>query len=75
VAVAAALMIWPLWQPLLLAAWFAVFARPLVNVATRITGGKRRAAAVLTVLLLLLVLFTVVYMRLVYGGVSVEARP
>jgi len=54
--IAAALMIWPLWQPLVLATWFAVLARPLMNSVSRITRGRHRAAAVLTVLLLLLVL-------------------
>jgi predicted PurR-regulated permease PerM len=55
-AVAAGLMIWPLWQPLVLATWFAVFARPLMSTVSRITHGRHRAAAALTVLLLLLVL-------------------
>ncbi|HEY3355445.1 MAG TPA: hypothetical protein VGQ83_19500, partial [Polyangia bacterium] len=54
--IAAGLMLWPLWQPLVLATWFAVLARPLMNTVSRITRGRRRAAAVLTVLLLLLVL-------------------
>ena len=54
--VAAGLMIWPLWQPLVLATWFAIFARPLMGKVTRITRGRHRAAAVLTLLLLLLVL-------------------
>jgi predicted PurR-regulated permease PerM len=55
-ALAAAIMVWPLWQPLLLAAWFAVFARPLMNRVSLVTRGRHRAAALLTVLLLLLVL-------------------
>jgi predicted PurR-regulated permease PerM len=54
--VAAGLMIWPLWQPLVLAAWFAVLARPMMNTVSRITRGRHRAAAALTLLLLLLVL-------------------
>jgi predicted PurR-regulated permease PerM len=54
--IAAALMIWPLWQPLVLATWFAVLARPLMNGVSRVTRGRHRAAAVLTVALLLLVL-------------------
>jgi predicted PurR-regulated permease PerM len=54
--IAAGLMIWPLWQPLVLATWFAIFARPLMKRVSRITRGRHRAAAVLTVLLLLLVL-------------------
>jgi len=54
--IAAGLMIWPMWQPLVLATWFATFARPLMKGVSRITRGRHRAAAVLTVLLLLLVL-------------------
>ena len=54
--IAAALMIWPLWQPLVLATWFAVLARPLMKTVSRITRGRHRAAAALTLLLLLLVL-------------------
>jgi len=54
--IAAGLMIWPMWQPLVLATWFAIFARPLMKGVSRITRGRHRAAAVLTVLLLLLVL-------------------
>jgi predicted PurR-regulated permease PerM len=49
-------MIWPLWQPLVLATWFAIFARPLMKRLSGILRGRHRAAAVLTVLLLLLVL-------------------
>ena len=55
-AVAATIMVWPLWQPLVLASWFAIFARPLMNRFSRVTHGRHRAAALLTVLLLLLVL-------------------
>jgi predicted PurR-regulated permease PerM len=54
--IAAGLMIWPLWQPLVLATWFAIFARPLMRRLSGILRGRHRAAAVLTVLLLLLVL-------------------
>lgn len=50
---AAGLMVWPLWQPLVLAAWLAVLARPLMNAVSRFMGGRHRAAAVLTVALLL----------------------
>jgi len=49
-------MIWPLWQPLVLATWFAIFARPLMKRLSSIMRGRHRAAAVLTVFLLLLVL-------------------
>jgi predicted PurR-regulated permease PerM len=54
--IAAGLIVWPLWQPLVLAIWFAAFARPLMKRVSRVTRGRHRAAAVLTVLLLLLVL-------------------
>jgi predicted PurR-regulated permease PerM len=57
--IAAGLMIWPLWQPLVLAIWFAAFARPLMRKVGHVTRGRHRAAAVLTVLLLLLVLVPV----------------
>ena len=52
----AALIVWPLWPPLVLAAWFAGLARPLMMVLSRLTRGRQRVAAVLTVALLLLVL-------------------
>ena len=55
-SVAAALMIWPFWQPLVLATWFAILSRPLLTRFSRILRGRHRAAAVLTVLLLLLLL-------------------
>jgi predicted PurR-regulated permease PerM len=55
-AIAAGLMIWPLWQPLVLACWFAVLARPLMERLERIMRGLQRAAAVIITLLLLLVL-------------------
>jgi predicted PurR-regulated permease PerM len=57
--IAAGLMLWPLWQPLVLAVWFAVLARPLMDRASRITRGRNRAAAVLTLLLLLVILVPV----------------
>ena len=41
---------------MVLASWFAIFARPLMNRFSRVTHGRHRAAALLTVLLLLLVL-------------------
>lgn len=53
---AAGVIVWPLWQPLVLAIWFAAFGRPLMKRVGRVTRGRHRAAAVLTVLLLLLVL-------------------
>ncbi len=47
-------VIWPLWPPLLLAAWTAALARPLL---VRLEGGlkgRRRAAAVLSLLIFVL---------------------
>ena len=47
-------VIWPLWPPLLLAAWTASLARPLL---VRLEGGlkgRRRAAAVLSLLIFVL---------------------
>lgn len=55
-ALAAGWMLWALWQPLVLAAWFAVLARPLMRRLARITRGRHRAAAAITLLLLLAVL-------------------
>jgi len=54
--IAAGLMVWPFWQPIVLATWFAILARPLMKTVSRFTRGRHRAAAVLTLLLLLLVL-------------------
>ena len=42
---------WPLWPPLLLAAWTAGLARPVTMRLERALHGRRRAAALLTVAL------------------------
>lgn len=47
---------WPLWPPLILAAWTATLARPLLVRLERALKGRSRAAAVLSLLLFLLVL-------------------
>jgi predicted PurR-regulated permease PerM len=50
---AAAYVCWPLWPSLVLAAWTAELARPLLVRFERRLKGRRRAAAVLTLLLFL----------------------
>ncbi len=47
---------WPLWPPLILAAWTAALARPLLVRLERALKGRSRAAAVLSLLLFLLIL-------------------
>ena len=49
--VAAGAVVWPLWAPLLLAAWFAELLQPAVRRLERLLGGRRRAAGALLVLL------------------------
>lgn len=51
---AAAVTFVPLWAPLVLAAWTAVMARPLLIKTARLTGGRHRAAGALVVLLVTL---------------------
>jgi len=70
--IAAALMIWPLWQPLVLATWFAILARPMMNTVSRVTRGRGRAAAVLTLALLLLVLVPIGLFVAALASASVE---
>lgn len=53
--VAAACMLAPLWAPLVLAAWFADLALPLVRVFEKLLGGRHRGAAAVVVLLVLTV--------------------
>jgi predicted PurR-regulated permease PerM len=47
----AVFVIWPLWPPLLLAAWTAALTRPLLLRFERGLKGRRRAAAVLSLLI------------------------
>ncbi len=47
-------VIWPLWPPLLLAAWTASLARPLLVRLERGLKGRRRAAALLSLLIFVL---------------------
>ena len=48
---AAALVVAPLWVPMVLAAWFADLLRPGVRRLERVLGGRRRAAAAVVLLL------------------------
>jgi predicted PurR-regulated permease PerM len=52
---AAALVILPLWVPLVLGAWIADLVHPLVRRLERALGGRRAAAGALTVLVVLAV--------------------
>ena len=63
--VAAAIYVcWPLWPALVLAAWTAALARPLLARFEQGLHGKRRAAAALTLLLFVLVLVPLVLVML-----------
>ncbi len=52
----AARALFPLWLPLLLAAWFSDLARPLSAWLAKVLRGQRRAASLVAVLLVVLVL-------------------
>ncbi len=52
---AAAITFLPLWAPLVLAAWVAVMARPLMLRVAKATGGRHRAAGALVVVLVVLI--------------------
>jgi predicted PurR-regulated permease PerM len=52
--VAAGLTLIPFWAPLVLAAWVALLARPLLARTARLTRGRHRAAGALVVALVLL---------------------
>ena len=49
----AAIALWPVKLPLVLGAWFASVARPVMRWLSNLLGGRTSAAALLTVLLLL----------------------
>jgi predicted PurR-regulated permease PerM len=57
---ASALVLAPLWAPLVLAAWFADLSRPAVRKLERVLGGRRRAAGAAVVLVVVGVLLPVV---------------
>jgi len=52
---AAAVTFLPLWAPLVVAAWVAVMARPLMSKIAKGTGGRHRAAGIITLLLVMAV--------------------
>ena len=58
--IAAALILAPLWAPIVLAAWFADLLRPAARKLESVLGGRRRAAGALVVLLLVSVLLPLV---------------
>ncbi|MFO0579939.1 MAG: AI-2E family transporter [Polyangia bacterium] len=69
---AAAATLSPLWLSLVMAAWFAALARPLVDRLARLLGGRPRAASVLTVIFLLLLLLPLVGACISLGAQGVE---
>ncbi len=58
--IAAALVLVPLWAPLVLAAWFADLLRPAVRKLERFLGGRGRAAGAIVVLVVVGVLLPLV---------------
>ena len=69
--VLSAWVIWPLWPPLLLAAWTAALTRPLLLRLQRGLKGRRRAAAVLSLLLFVVLALP---LTLVAAGVFAGAQ-
>ena len=69
---AGAVVLAPLWPPLLLAAWFAVLVRPLQRRFSRWLGGRHRGAAALTVGLLLAILIPLIGMGVSLGYSAFE---
>ena len=74
--VAAGFTFMPMWAPLVLAAWVAVMAGPLLRKISKAIGGRHRAAGVL-VLLLVLVMFvplTIAALSLVTGAIDLGKK-
>lgn len=69
---AALYTLWPLWPPLVLAAWTAALARPLLSRLARRMHGRSRAAAVLTLLIFVALALPVVLISI--GVVSGAAE-
>lgn len=61
---AALVVLWPLWPPLILAAWTATLVRPLLERFDHFLKGRRRAAAVLSLMLFLLLVLPLVLVAL-----------
>lgn len=70
-AVVAAWAFYPLWAPLLLAAWTAILAQPLHRRLMKM-GGRSRAAGTLTVAFVVLALTPLVLVSLSLVGTAVE---
>ena len=68
--------LWPLWAPLVLAAWFAHIARPLHTKLSGWMGKKSRGAAVATVILVVLGLtpFSVILLSLATDAADLVRR-
>lgn len=78
---AALLVFWPLWPPLVLAAWTAALTRPLLLRVERLLKGRRSAAAVLSMMLFLVLALplTLVTVGVVAGAqellITVQGSP
>ena len=75
-SIAAFVVIWPLWAPLVLAAWTAMIGRPLLTRTTRLLRGHERPAAGLLCFALLLAMagpLTVLVVAVVTGGQELTA--
>ena len=57
-------VLWPLWTPLVLAAWTAALCRPLLLRVERTFKGRRRAAAVISLMLFVLLALPLVLMTI-----------
>ena len=68
--IAAALVLVPLWAPLVLAAWFADLLRPVVRKLERVLRGRRRAAAAVVLLVVVGVLLPLVGIALALAATT-----
>ena len=70
--IAAAATFYPLWAPLVLAAWVAAMTRPLLARIAKVTRGRHRAAGGMVVVLVMFILVpaTVVVVSLSRGAVD-----
>lgn len=72
VALGGAVVLWPFWSPLLLAAWAAIVARPVHRGVSRRLHRRKWAAALLTVLLVLALLVPLLVATLSLSASAVE---
>src|SRR5688500_4920013 len=68
---ASAWVIWPLWPALVLAAWIAHLATPMLRRLTSALGGRRRAAAVISIALVIALLVPI---GVLVAGTAQSAR-